>query len=230
MSGSAINVNGKTIPVHRVHVLVAGSGTASLATADRLHEMGVTDMAIVTEDLTGGTSRNTGSDKQTYYKVSSGAKAADSPYEMARALYSGGCMHGDIALVEALCSLEAFYHLLSIGVPFPRNRYGGVVGYKTDHDPKDRGTSIGPYTSQAMVERLLCEVRRRGISIYDKYDIVALLVEDGRAAGALCITHRALTTGSTALSFLWRTLRFSALAGPAASTRLRCIPRCIPEP
>ncbi|MDR2588466.1 MAG: FAD-binding protein, partial [Spirochaetales bacterium] len=182
-----ISVGGKALSVRRVTVLVIGSGAASLAAADRLAEAGVGGLALVTEDLAGGTSLNTGSDKQTYYKLSTGQKTPDSPYEMARAMYSGGAMHGDIALVEALCSTEAFYHLLSIGVPFPRNRYGGVVGYKTDHDPKDRGTSIGPYTSKAMVECLLKEVRRRNIPIYDGFEVVSLLVEGGRAVGALCM-------------------------------------------
>ncbi|MCL1817505.1 MAG: FAD-binding protein, partial [Spirochaetaceae bacterium] len=214
MSGSPVEVCGKTIPVHRVHVLVAGSGAASLAAADRLHEAGVTDMAIVTEDLAGGTSLNTGSDKQTYYKLSAATKAADSPYEMARALYSGGSMHGDIALVEALCSLEAFYHLLAIGVPFPRNRYGGVVGYKTDHDPKDRGTSIGPYTSKSMVEQLLREVRRRGIRVYDKYEIVSLLVEEGRAAGALCMNTEELDNGRYGLELFMADVTVFGVGGP----------------
>ncbi|MCL1818525.1 MAG: FAD-binding protein, partial [Spirochaetaceae bacterium] len=147
-------------------------------------------------------------------KLSAATKAADSPYEMARALYSGGSMHGDIALVEAVCSLEAFYHLLAIGVPFPRNRYGGVVGYKTDHDPKDRGTSIGPYTSKSMVEQLLREVRRRGIRIYDKYEIVSLLVEEGRAAGALCMNTKELDNGQYGLELFMADVTVFGVGGP----------------
>ena len=182
-----------------MHTLIVGSGAASLNAADRLHEFGVTDLAIVTEDLAGGTSRNTGSDKQTYYKLATASKAPDSPYEMARALFSGGSMHGDLALVESVLSVEAFYHLLSIGVPFPENRYGGVVGYKTDHDPKDRGTSIGPYTSKSMVECLLKEVKRRAIPIYDKHDVVSLLVEKGRAVGVLALDKERLDDGKYGL-------------------------------
>ncbi len=194
-----LSVAGKEVPVTRVHTLVIGSGAASLNAADRLHEFGVTDLAIVTEDLDGGTSRNTGSDKQTYYKLATASKAPDSPYEMAKALFSGGSMHGDLALVESVLSVEAFYHLLSIGVPFPENRYGGVVGYKTDHDPKDRGTSIGPYTSKSMVECLLREVRRRGIRIYDGHDVVCLLAEKGRAVGALAMDKARLDDGKFGL-------------------------------
>ncbi|MDR1931621.1 MAG: FAD-binding protein [Spirochaetales bacterium] len=214
MSGLSLDIRGRSLPVRRVHTLVVGSGAASLAAADRLHEAGVTDIAIVTEDLAGGTSLNTGSDKQTYYKLAAASKVPDSPYEMAKALYSGGSMHGDIALVEAVCSLEAFYHLVSIGVPFPVNRYGGVVGYKTDHDPKDRGTSIGPYTSKAMVEQLLREVRRRGIPIYDKHDAVSLLVQDGRAVGALCMDKNRLDDGRFGLRLFMADVTVFGVGGP----------------
>jgi succinate dehydrogenase/fumarate reductase flavoprotein subunit len=171
-------------------------------------------MVMVTESLTGGTSFNTGSDKQTYYKLAAASKAPDSPYEMARALYSGGSMHGDIALVEALCSLPAFYHLLSIGVPFPCNRYGGVVGYKTDHDPRERGTSIGPYTSKAMVEQLLKEVRRRGIRICEKREVACLLVEDGRAVGALCVNTDHLENGCYGLELFMADVTVFGVGGP----------------
>ena len=211
---SEIQVRGRTIPVHRVHTLVIGSGAASLAAADRLHEFGVTDLAVVTEDLSGGTSLNTGSDKQTYYKLATASKTPDSPYEMARALYSGGAMHGDIALIESVGSVEAFYHLLSIGVPFPTNRYGGVVGYKTDHDPKDRGTSIGPYTSKSMVERLLAEVRRRNILVYDRHDVVSLLVQDGRAVGALAMDRSRLEDGKFGLVLFMADNTVFGVGGP----------------
>jgi len=199
MEQYSIEVQGRAIPVYKVHTLVIGSGAASLNAADRLHQFGVTDLALVTEDIEGGTSRNTGSDKQTYYKLAVASEAPDSPYEMAEALYSGGSMHGDIALVEAMESLEAFYHLLSIGVPFPANRYGGIVGYKTDHDPKQRGTSIGPYTSKVMVECLLAEVKRRGIPIFDRHLVVKLLVGEGRALGALAMDTTALADGKYGL-------------------------------
>ncbi|MFQ3619947.1 MAG: FAD-binding protein [Spirochaetales bacterium] len=195
MKEYTLTIGGAVVPVYRFHTLVIGSGAASLNAADRLHQYGITDLAIVTEDVTGGTSRNTGSDKQTYYKLAVASETPDSPYEMAEALYSGGSMHGDIALVEAMESLEAFYHLLSIGVSFPANRYGGIVGYKTDHDPKQRGTSIGPYTSKVMVECLLSEVERRSIPIFDKHLVVKLLVSEGRAYGAIAMDTRSLADG-----------------------------------
>ncbi|MCK7482724.1 MAG: FAD-binding protein [Candidatus Moduliflexus flocculans] len=80
-------------------------------------------------------------------------------------------MHGDIALAEAQGSLEAFFHLVGLGVPFPHDRYGAYVGYKTDHDPRQRATSAGPLTSKLMFEALAAEVRRRRIPIFDGHEV-----------------------------------------------------------
>ena len=55
--------------VREIHTVVVGSGAAGLNAADRLFQYGVRDLALVTENLNWGTSRNTGSDKQTYYKL-----------------------------------------------------------------------------------------------------------------------------------------------------------------
>jgi pyruvate/2-oxoglutarate dehydrogenase complex dihydrolipoamide dehydrogenase (E3) component len=52
------------------HTLIIGSGCAGYNAADRLYDLGITDIAIITEGRFMGTSRNTGSDKQTYYKLS----------------------------------------------------------------------------------------------------------------------------------------------------------------
>lgn len=53
----------------RLNTLVIGSGAAGLAAAVRLHALGVENLAVFTEGLRMGTSINTGSDKQTYYKL-----------------------------------------------------------------------------------------------------------------------------------------------------------------
>lgn len=110
-----------------------------------------------------GTSRNTGSDKQTYYKLSLASGTPDSVYDMAKVLYGGQSVHGDTALVEAALSARCFYKLVNLGVPFPHDRYGQYVGYKTDHDPSQRATSCGPLTSRYMTEHLERSVRQKGI-------------------------------------------------------------------
>ncbi len=172
---------------HQVHTIVVGTGAAGLRAAECLHQLGHTDIAIVTEGVNCGTSRNTGSDKQTYYKLSLSGSDADSVREMASSLYQGQAVDGDIALCEAAASASSFFHLVQLGVPFPTNEYGEYVGYKTDHDPYRRATSAGPYTSKLMTEALEKSVRRLNIPIYDQLQVVELLARDGRAAGLLCL-------------------------------------------
>ena len=172
---------------HQVHTLVVGSGAAGLRAAECLYELGQTDVALVTEGINCGTSRNTGSDKQTYYKLSLSGSDADSVRQMASALYQGQAVDGDIALCEAAASAQSFFHLVELGVPFPTNEYGEYVGYKTDHDPYRRATSAGPYTSRLMTETLEKSVREHGIKIGDRLQAIELLVEEGQVCGLLCL-------------------------------------------
>ena len=58
--------------------VVVGSGAAGFNAADRLYQLGVTSVAVITEGINDGTSRNTGSDKQTYYKLSLSGSSGDS--------------------------------------------------------------------------------------------------------------------------------------------------------
>src|SRR3989339_1910731 len=100
MKKSTLQVSGNSIPVYSLNTVVVGSGAASLSCADHIHRMGQTDLAIVTDEMGGGTSNNTGSDKQTYYKLSVFGKEGDCPHEMAKSLYNGGAMHGAPAPLE----------------------------------------------------------------------------------------------------------------------------------
>ena len=55
------------LETYSFHTVVVGSGAAGFNAADTLFNLGQEDVAVVTEGLNMGTSRNTGSDKQTYY-------------------------------------------------------------------------------------------------------------------------------------------------------------------
>ena len=169
----------------KLHTAVIGSGAAGLNAASRLYDYGVTDVAIFTEGLRKGTSRNTGSDKQTYYKLSMAGDGTDSPRAMAETLFSGGCMDGDIALAEAAMSAECFYRLCIAAVPFPHNEYGEYVGYQTDHDQTVRATSAGPLTSRIMYEKLLEEVYQREIPVFDHIQLIRILVKEEQVIGFL---------------------------------------------
>ena len=183
--------NREKLPVTWVHTLVIGSGASGLNAAVQLHANGVKDVLIITEGLQMGTSINTGSDKQTYYKLSMCGDDTDSPGVMAQTYFAGGSMHGDLALVEASLSARAFFHLTNLGVPFPRDTYGQFVGYKTDYDPRQRATSIGPYTSREMCRALIHEVEQLGIEVREQTNVVQLLTvgddDNLRIAGALAV-------------------------------------------
>ena len=88
--------------------LVIGSGAAAYGAADWLYRYGVTDIAVVTESRLSGTSRNTGSDKQTYYKISMDGFTNDSPYKMACDMFSGGSCDGEKMYLEAVNSQRCF--------------------------------------------------------------------------------------------------------------------------
>lgn len=167
--------------------VVIGSGCAGYNCADWLYTFGYHNIAVVTEGKNMGTSRNTGSDKQTYYKLSLSGDEGDSVKNMAETLFAGGAMEGDVALAEAANSARCFIKLANLGVPFPTNEYGEYVGYKTDHDPYRRATSIGPYTSKKMTEALEQAVMSKGIPVLDNCQVIRILKDGDRAAGLVAI-------------------------------------------
>ena len=171
--------------------VVIGTGCAGYNAADWLYDLGVKNVAIITEGVKMGTSRNTGSDKQTYYKLSLAGDAPDSVLGMARTLFDGGAMDGDVALAEAANSARCFMKLAGLGVNFPTNEYGEFVGYKTDHDPCSRATSIGPYTSKRMTEVLEDSVARKGVTVLDGVQAIRVLTDKGSVTGILAINTKA---------------------------------------
>ncbi len=192
MRRGVIETGGVNLPVIECKVCIVGSGAAALNAAVHLKRLGVGDVVIVTEMLGGGTSANAGSDKQTYFRLNP-ASGTDGISEMAETLFSGGAMHGDIALVEAALSEREFFHLVELGVPFPHDRYGVYPGYRTDHDLKGRGTSAGPKTSIMIFERLLEEVNRFNIPIIDGVTVIEIITdgigEKKSVSGLLCLEH-----------------------------------------
>ncbi len=198
MKQGLIEVQGIRIPVYSLNTLIIGSGAASLNAAAHLFEKGQRNIAVATDKWGGGTSNNAGSDKQTYYKLSLSGDLSDSPYEMAEDLFNGGSMHGDIALCEAQNSVPSFFHLVSLGVPFPYDAYGAYIGYKTDHDPRGRATSAGPLTSHLMFMALADDVQKKGIRIFDRHEVIALLTkgkgEEKCVTGAMAIDKNNLNS------------------------------------
>ncbi|MGL4594491.1 MAG: FAD-binding protein [Thermoguttaceae bacterium] len=168
--------------------IIIGTGCAGFNAADTLFDLGHRSLIIITEGVNDGTSRNTGSDKQTYYKLSLAGPEGDSIREMARTLFEGGCVHGDTALIEAASSVRSFMKLVNLGVPFPTNSFGEYVGYKTDHDPRQRGTSCGPLTSKKMTEALEKSVRQKNIPILDKQIVIKILCYNNSVSGVITLS------------------------------------------
>lgn len=169
-------------------VIVVGSGAAGFSTADWLHTFGIKNICIVTEGINSGTSRNTGSDKQTYYKLDLCSYGGDSVIKMAQDLFLGGSMNGSDALTQAANSTRCFMRLAELGVPFPTDGYGRYAGYRTDHDNTMRATSAGPLTSKYMTEALQKKVIENGTEILDGHRVVKLIVQNDRCFGVVCHT------------------------------------------
>ncbi len=170
--------------------VVVGTGAAGYNAAVRIKEGKSKTVAIVTEGIKCGTSRNTGSDKQTYYKLGLGGDTPDSVRNMADNLFSCGSVDGDNALCEAALSARCFLNLCELGVEFPQNRYGEYIGYKTDHDPFARATSAGPLTSKFMTEALEKKAFALDIPIYDGLLAVEILKDSNGVCGLLCLEKK----------------------------------------
>ncbi|MER2024194.1 MAG: FAD-binding protein [Eubacteriales bacterium] len=201
-------------PVIRCGTAVVGTGAAGYNAADRLYQMGETDILLVTENRLSGTSRNTGSDKQTYYKLTLSGGDPDSVREMAETLFSGQCVDGDIALCEAALSVQGFLRLAELGVPFPKNRYGEYIGYKTDHDPRRRATSVGPYTSRIMTEKLEQAVLEKKIPLLDHTQVIHILSDGEKVYGLVCLRTGSSEADGRFLVILCRNIVY-AVGGPA---------------
>ncbi len=168
--------------------IIIGSGAAAYGVADRLHNEGVTDIAVITENRLGGTSRNTGSDKQTYYKLSMDGFTADSPYKMASDIFEAGCCDGEKMYLQAVNSTRCFLRLFDYGVNFPRDEFGGFPGYKTDHDNTVRATSIGPLTSKVMTEKLeYAVIHKNSTPVFDNRQVFEILKNGNKAVGVAAL-------------------------------------------
>ena len=214
MTENIVKFNGVSVKKVTLDCVVIGTGAAGYNASLRLTDYGVNDIAIVTEGIYMGTSRNTGSDKQTYYKMNLCADYPDSPRAMAQDFFNGKCVDGDNAYAEAALSVNCFLHLCELGVEFPVNRYGEYVGYKTDHDPRARATSVGPLTSKMMTECLEREALKRNIKIYDKLQVIEFIKNEGVCVGILCLNKASTGENDRFVLFNAKNV-ITATGGPA---------------
>lgn len=211
----------KEYRMYEFDAVVVGTGAAGYNGACRIRQDDSKSVALVTEGVNCGTSRNTGSDKQTYYKLGLGGDSPDSVRQMAQNLFAGGSVDGDNALCEAALSARCFMNLAELGVPFPVNRYGEYVGYKTDHDPFARATSAGPLTSKFMTEALEKQAKKLEIPVFDNLLAVEVLKDETGVRGLLCLEQ---TTGEFVVFHCGSVLL--ATGGPAGIYADSVYPEC----
>jgi succinate dehydrogenase/fumarate reductase flavoprotein subunit len=226
-SAERARVGDLELPVYRSRALVLGSGAAGLRAAVELKRRGV-DVLVATQNLYGGTSACSGSDKQTLH-TASGSGGGDDFNDLARALGAGGAMDEDAAYVEAVGSLPALASLQFLGLPVPLDRFGAPLRYKTDHDEAGRATSCGPRTSRLMVRTLAEEAARLGVPFVNRAIGARILVEDAptrRVAGLLAF-HAGDRTPSNPLGLAIFACEFLVLAagGPGELYRDSVYPR-----
>ncbi len=168
--------------------IIIGSGAAAYSAADWLYKESIENIAIITENRLSGTSRNTGSDKQTYYKISMDGQTPDSPYKMAKDICSSGSCDGEKAYSQAVNSMRCFLRLCDYGVGFPTDEFGGYPGYKTDHDGTLRATSVGPLTSKIMTQKLEDVVlNKNNTPLFDNRQVIEIVTDNNRAIGVAVI-------------------------------------------
>jgi succinate dehydrogenase / fumarate reductase flavoprotein subunit len=172
----SLEVGGLCLPVYACHALVLGSGAAGWRAAVELKRHGI-DVIVATQNLYGGTSACSGSDKQTLHTAATG-RHGDDFIALASALGAGGAMDEDTAYVEAVGSLRALSSLQYLGLPVPLDRLGAVLRYQTDHDEAGRATSCGPRTSRLMVKVLAEESARLGVPVLNRCVGAKILVTD----------------------------------------------------
>ena len=193
----SLEVGGLCLPVYACHALVLGSGAAGWRAAVELKRHGI-DVIVATQNLYGGTSACSGSDKQTLHTAATG-RHGDDFIALAAALGAGGAMDEDTAYVEAVGSLRALSSLQYLGLPVPLDRLGAVLRYQTDHDEAGRATSCGPRTSRLMVKVLAEESARLGVPVLNRCVGAKILVTDDeprRIAGQLAFHAPARAAGN----------------------------------
>jgi succinate dehydrogenase / fumarate reductase flavoprotein subunit len=191
----SIETEGIRLPVYACDTLVLGSGAAGWRAAVELKRHGI-DVVVATQNLYGGTSACSGSDKQTLHTAATG-RHGDDFIALAAALGSGGAMDEDTAYVEAVGSLRALSSLQYLGLPVPLDRLGAVLRYQTDHDEAGRATSCGPRTSRLMVKVLAEESARLGVPVLNRCVGAKILVagdEPKRVIGLLAFRAADRTT------------------------------------
>ena len=165
-----LTFNDVSIPVYTFDAVIVGSGAAGLSAAGALLSMGQKNIAVITESVRAGTSKNSGAGNQAYLISNK---------------YNGGSMDGDIALVQESLSERCFYRLADLGVDFPKDIYGKFA-------ETDGKTDAGFYTAKKITEAANKYIVNGNVPVFNRFRIISVIKsepEDGEetAAGLLAI-------------------------------------------
>ena len=164
----------------RHKVAIAGSGLAALATAARLHEEGIRDIAVYANGLGG-----------TPYIAAINFVLPDNPYGDTPELYAqdmleAGYNIGNRELVEEMAAntLRGYELLCRWGVTFAHNEDGSVKlrhvsGHRYPRSLCQTTNLIGAEIERVMIPRL----EAAGVEFHKKCQVVDLLTENGRIEG-----------------------------------------------
>ena len=108
---------GVNVDIYSLNTVIVGTGCAGF-NSDSLFSRAERYSHSDPEGIKMGTSRNTGSDKQTYYKT-----LAEGRRRIPYLKWPKLCLMADVcmecALIEAALSARSFFKLVELGVPFP---------------------------------------------------------------------------------------------------------------
>ena len=180
-----LEFDGVNIPVYTFDAVIVGAGAAGLGAACALLSAGYNNIAIVTESMKSGASKNPAENNSVYYKIALNAAPgqADSVRGLAEDYFGGFSMDGDMALVQAAYSARCFYRLIGLGVDFPQNIYGEFAEYG---DPA-RTVDAGPFTAKKIAEAAEKYILNKNIPVFNRFRSVSIITAAGAAAGLLAI-------------------------------------------
>ena len=144
----SITIQENTFPCVYCDAVIVGTGCAGFNCADTLWNLGVKDIIVISNGTNSGT-KNTGSDKQTFYKLSQ-SKEKDSTMTWQRFI-RGWRNSWRPCLAEAALSLRNFTSCRSWS-PLPHTNMG-YVGYRLTTIPL-KSNFCRPLTSKYMTEAL----------------------------------------------------------------------------
>ncbi|MCL2095663.1 MAG: FAD-binding protein [Oscillospiraceae bacterium] len=171
--------NGVNVPVYTFDAVIVGSGAAGLNAASALLAADYRNIAVITESMKYGVSKNSAGSRN-YYKLSG---ETDSIGDMAGDFYGGFSMDGDIALTMASLSSRSFYRLTGLGVDFPKNIYGGFSEYGSPA----RTSSAGFFTARKIAEAAERDILNSGIPVFNRFRVVSIIKSNESAAGLLAV-------------------------------------------